>query len=251
MCSLQLDVNSVAALQAEVSAMCCSQQARSQKRKALLAHQDKTCFPLWGGGTDAEYCWLWFCWSPAAEMKWETLCSRSKQLLSFTLHSHKELSGLCLWIGITFVLAALKYSVSYVSPHTEILSVPPTHESGGKKKTLWLIYQLYLDCTRINAAIRRCRVLDPSVLKEQRAWRPARSLQVRYPQLAAISVADISAARSQKSSHTAWILLVVGYGYTVLASEMKCDTWSDALDALPQTWGKSHRNLRPSESWQC
>lgn len=114
MCSLQLDVNSVAALQAEVSAMCRPQQARSQKRKALLAHQGKTCFPLWGGGTDAEYCWLWFCWSPAAEMKWETLCSRSKQLLSFTLHSHKELSGLCLWIGITFMLAALKYSVSYL-----------------------------------------------------------------------------------------------------------------------------------------
>lgn len=54
------------------------------------------------------------CWSPAAEMQREALCSRSKQLLSFSLDTHKGLSSLCLCINTTFMLAALKYSASYL-----------------------------------------------------------------------------------------------------------------------------------------
>lgn len=106
----------------------------------------------------------------------------SKQLLSFTLDTHKGLSSLCLWINIIFVLAAPKHSVSYLLMAGE-----------GEDR---LIYQLYLHCTRITLAIRRFSLLDPSVLREQRAWISASSLQVSNPQLAAIFLAAISGASS-------------------------------------------------------
>lgn len=122
------------------------------------------------------------CSSPAAEMKWKTSCSRSEQLLSFTLGTHKGLSSLCLWINMVFMLPAPKHSVSYLLMAGE----------GGD----CLIYQLYLDCTRITTAIRRCSVLDPSVLREQRVWISASSLQVSNLQLAAILLAAISGASS-------------------------------------------------------
>lgn len=122
------------------------------------------------------------CSSPAAEMKWKASCSRSKQLLLFTLDTHKGLSSLCLWINMVFVLPAPKHSVSYLLM---------AGEGGG-----CLIYQLYLDCTRITTAIRRCSVLDPSVLREQRVWISASSLQVSNLQLAAILLAAISGASS-------------------------------------------------------
>jgi len=95
----------------------------------------------------------------------------------------------------------------------------------GGGKPLWLIYQLYLDCTRITASIRRRSVLDPSVPRQQSAWPSARALKVRRPRLSAISLAAISGASSWKSSYTAWILLLAGYSYPALASEIKRNSW--------------------------
>lgn len=155
--------------------MCCvvlSQQDFRKKEQARV--------PFWfirirlvllcaGGRLEQNTACFDVCSSPAAGMRWKVSCSRSKQLLAFTPDTHK---------GIEAFAFELTSRSRWQRRDAQCLIYSWERGRRKKKKDCWVIYQLYLGCTRITAANRSCSVLDPSVPREQRAWKSARSWKV-------------------------------------------------------------------------
>uniref|UniRef100_A0A8C9L634 Synaptophysin like 1 n=1 Tax=Pavo cristatus TaxID=9049 RepID=A0A8C9L634_PAVCR len=99
--------------------------------RSLNVSVDKACFASEG----ADCCRILLALMSVGVLQLRlngTWCSRSKQLLSFTLDTHKGLKSLCFEL------------ISHPCGSTEMLSALFTDKSKGGEKTC-LIYQLYLD----------------------------------------------------------------------------------------------------------